>query len=272
VIVDSDVSVLDNSTSMKEGVSWSYKKCDGYAPIFSCIGKSGYMINNELGEGSAHSNCEGTVDHFAETITLAKAVSPHPLLMELDSGNDARMVFQELLFTDVYCVIKRNLRKESAHQWLICAKEHAESVREGRDGSQVYYAIEERNLSFDDVVASVQIVVAARERLHDEHGQMLLKPDVTVETYWTNLPAEATEVEYVYHQHGISEQYHAELKSDLGVERLPSGKFYANTFASDREVMGETWSSLALAYSSAQRDVSCRRGCLPRRSIDSACL
>jgi hypothetical protein len=54
---------------------------------------------------------------------------------------------------------------------------------------------------------------------------MLLEPETRVETYWTNLPGEATEVEHIYHQHGTSEQYHAELKSDLGVERLPSGKF-----------------------------------------------
>ena len=31
-----------------------------------------------------------------------------------------------------------------------------------------------------------------------------------------------------YHAHGESEQYHSELKTDMDVERLPSGKFETN--------------------------------------------
>ncbi len=32
----------------------------------------------------------------------------------------------------------------------------------------------------------------------------------------------------LYHAHGTSEQFHSELKSDMDVERLPSGKFKTN--------------------------------------------
>jgi hypothetical protein len=32
----------------------------------------------------------------------------------------------------------------------------------------------------------------------------------------------------LYHQHGASEQFHSELKSDMDLERLPSGKFATN--------------------------------------------
>jgi len=229
MVVDSDVSVLDNSHSKKEGVSWTYKKCDGYAPMFSYIGKSGYMLNNELREGSAHSNCAGTTEYISDTIAMGKAVSEHPLLMVLDSGNDSKTLLQELLYTeDVFFVIKRNLRKEPVQEWLETAKDNPEYEREARDGSQVYYKTIERALQFDEVSETVKIVVVAHERLHDAQGQMLLAPEISVETYWTNLSADATEIEHIYHQHGTSEQYHAELKSDLGVERLPSGKFYAN--------------------------------------------
>lgn len=31
-----------------------------------------------------------------------------------------------------------------------------------------------------------------------------------------------------YHAHGESEQYHSELRTDMDVERLPSGKFETN--------------------------------------------
>ena len=32
----------------------------------------------------------------------------------------------------------------------------------------------------------------------------------------------------LYHAHGESEQYHSEIKTDMDVERLPSGKFESN--------------------------------------------
>jgi len=32
----------------------------------------------------------------------------------------------------------------------------------------------------------------------------------------------------LYHDHGTSEQYHSELKHDMDIERLPSGKFNVN--------------------------------------------
>lgn len=32
----------------------------------------------------------------------------------------------------------------------------------------------------------------------------------------------------LYHAHGESEQYHSEIKTDMDVERLPSGKFGSN--------------------------------------------
>ena len=46
--VDIDVSPLDNSGSHKQGVSFTYKKHDGYAPIFAYVGAEGYMLHHEL--------------------------------------------------------------------------------------------------------------------------------------------------------------------------------------------------------------------------------
>ena len=54
VHVDTDVSPFDNSKTKKEGVSRTYKGCDGFAPIFSYIGREGYLVNEQLREGSQH--------------------------------------------------------------------------------------------------------------------------------------------------------------------------------------------------------------------------
>ena len=38
----------------------------------------------------------------------------------------------------------------------------------------------------------------------------------------------------MYHDHGTSEQFHSELKSDLDIERLPSGKLCVNKITVSR--------------------------------------
>jgi hypothetical protein len=227
-VIDSDVSVLDNSDTKKEGVEWTYKKCDGYAPMFSYIGASGYMLNNELREGSMHSNAEGTIDYFKETIAIARHITELSLLVVLDSGNDDKKLLDVFETESVSYVIKRNLRKESVQDWLELAKAHPTHQRTARDGSTVYYASAEREIVVEERRHKIRIAVVARERLWDKDQQMLLVPEISTETYWTNLPGTDQDIENIYHMHGTMEQYHAELKSDLGVERLPSGKFHAN--------------------------------------------
>ena len=74
-------------------------------------------------------------------------------------------------------------------------------------------------------------VVRVIERSEDRSGQPLLPPEVELEGYWTNLDGEAfpaDELIALYQRRGTSEQYHSEFKTDLDVERLPSGKFETN--------------------------------------------
>ena len=66
------------------------------------------------------------------------------------------------------------------------------------------------------------------ERTMDRDGQMLLVPDVTLEGWWTNLVLPEERVIRLYEEHGTSEQFHSEIKTDLDMERLPSGKFATN--------------------------------------------
>ena len=49
-------------------------------------------------------------------------------------------------------------------------------------------------------------------------------PGYAVATWWTNLPDDADIVVRLHHDHATCGQFHNELKSDMGVERLPSGK------------------------------------------------
>ena len=86
--VDIDVTPFDNSKSNKEGVSRTYKGFDGYAPIMAYIGTEGYLVNLELWIGKQHCQKE-TPDFLRETIELCRQLTEKPLLIRLDSGNDA---------------------------------------------------------------------------------------------------------------------------------------------------------------------------------------
>ena len=71
-------------------------------------------------------------------------------------------------------------------------------------------------------------VIRITERTTDKHGQMLLVPDISVEGWWTNLDLPESKIISLYQNHGFSEQFHSEFKTDLDLERLPSGKFATN--------------------------------------------
>lgn len=53
-------------------------------------------------------------------------------------------------------------------------------------------------------------------------------PDIVLNMFWTNLGWSDDDVIASYHAHGECEQYHSELKTDMDVERLLSGKFATN--------------------------------------------
>ncbi len=227
--VDIDVTPMDNSKSKKEGVSRTYKGFDGYAPIMAYIGTEGYAINFELREGKQHCQ-KGTVEFLLETIKLAKQLTDKPLLIRLDSGNDSIDNVAVLMDEGCFFIIKRNLRRESIDGWFDMAKEHCQDVTSPRDGKTVYIGSDWKNAhsKLFERDFTLRAGYEITERTIDKHGQFLLEPDVEVETWWTNLGDPDREIIALYHAHGECEQYHSEIKTDMDLERLPSGKFDTN--------------------------------------------
>lgn len=68
------------------------------------------------------------------------------------------------------------------------------------------------------------------ERSIDKHGNALLLPEYALEGWTTTLPPKfaAREVIALYGDHATHEQFHSEFKTDMDLERLPSGKFDTN--------------------------------------------
>jgi hypothetical protein len=226
VAIDGDVSPFDNSGSKKEGVSCTYKMMDGYAPMFAYIGNEGYLLNAELREGKQHGQ-KGTPEFLRESFALARKVTDQPLVVRLDSGNDDMENIRVCRKADVQFVIKRNIRSESADEWLLDAQALGQ-WRTPREGKTVYTGETMRDRNGE----SIRVVFEVIERTITADGQMLLVPDIEVHTWWTSFgPRMATpdEVVAIYKAHGTSEQFHSEIKSDMALERLPSGKFATNS-------------------------------------------
>jgi len=225
--VDVDTSPFDNSKSHKEGVSRTYKQFDGYHPIFSYIGREGYMISCQLREGKQH--CQnGTPAYLERTIALLDKLSVKiPKLFRLDGGNDAKETLETLSRReDLFFIVKRNLRKELPEYWLSVAQSEG-TVTYHDDQKTVYTGFHTGRTPTDDG-PDMDIIFEVTLRRVAGDGTTLLFPEISVETFWTNLYEPPETVVQLYHDHGTSEQFHSELKSDMNVERLPSGKFVVN--------------------------------------------
>ena len=183
VLVDIDVTPMDNSKSKKEGVSRTYKGFDGYAPVMAYIGTEGYAINFELREGKQHCQ-KGTVEFLLETIKLCHKMTDKPLLICLDSGNDSIDNVAVLMDTGCFFIIKRNLRRESTDDWFETAKQYCQHVTSPRDGKTIYIGSDWKTVISKQFNKEFTLRTGYEitERTIDKYGQFNLVPDVEVET------------------------------------------------------------------------------------------
>jgi hypothetical protein len=104
----------------------------------------------------------------------------------------------------------------------------AELWHTARPGKRV--ALWEDELRAPGIERPLRRVLRLVERTIDRRGQQLIVPEYELEGWSTSLPAQfsAEDIVALYAGHGTHEQFHAEFKSELDLERLPSGKFDTN--------------------------------------------
>jgi hypothetical protein len=255
---------MDNSKSGKEGVSRTYQGYDGFHPIFAYIGKEGYMLDCELRPGSQHCQ-KGTVEFIQGMQKRLRSIKGNKrILFRMDSGNDSfetlKAVTEE---KGQYCIIKRNKRKESDETWLKRAKRHGIRAA-SRKGKKVWVGIMRMHpRKKEETLKDVKCVFEVTERKTDGAGNRLLFPEVEVNSWWTNLNCGAEKIIELYHGHATSEQFHSVLKHDMGVERLPSGKFEVNRML--LSIAMNAYNALRLLGQSSMERKS--RGKLKRRRL-----
>ena len=93
----------------------------------------------------------------------------------------------------------------------------------------ITYFDDDNNEHFSDCRKIISVIEINRDL--NDRSQRLLIPHRSIHFWRTNLPADEFSMEdiiHLYKDHGTSEQFHSEFKSDLDLERLPSSKFNTN--------------------------------------------
>ena len=235
--VDLDTFAMDNSQTKKELVGRTYAGVDGYCPAAVYLGRLGYCLELALRPGVQHSASE-TEYNFERTLPMAASLVAGPLLVRADSGFCSLKLFQEIttqaqtLKREIAFIIKWNPRRapveaiasakvlEPGAKWAL--------LRAGKRECVWQEKVSLADVGTEDCPA--RRVYRLTERTIDKHGNALLLPEYVLEGWSTTLPArfEAAQIIALYCDHATHEQFHAEFKSDMDLERLPSGKFDTN--------------------------------------------
>lgn len=222
VPLDIDTTPMDNSGSKREGVSCTYKLFDGYHPILAYLGEQGYLLAQELRPGSQHAQ-NGFLPFFKRSVAAARRLTGEPLLVRLDAAHDSEETQAACLDEELAFICRWNPRKTDAFAtWLSLGEDKAHFA----SGPGYFTALRDERHTLADGRELRRIVLVTRKT--GDGRQLLLVPEYKLEGYWTSLALPPEEVIALYHAHGTCEQFHAELKSDLGLERFPSGKFTTN--------------------------------------------
>jgi len=127
----------------------------------------------------------------------------------------------------VHYLIKWNPRRESREDWLAYAEAHGDWSTP-RLGKRVALFEVRETRTYGGYDYDLRRVMRVIERTIDKRGQHLLVPEIEIEGWWTSLELDEETIIALYADHATSEQFHSEFKTDLDVERLPSGKFATN--------------------------------------------
>ena len=253
VALDMDVFTLDNSDTRKESIGWTYAGFVGYAPPLRRIwGRRAGVSAWSCGKGTQHS-AEATDATLDRVLPRALQLTHAPLLVRLDAGFHGKNFAQAIARYDatrretsgapVAFLVKWNRRGHDLE--AIAQRRHAQADAvwgSPRPGKRVTVWEEDAHVG----TVAVRRIFRLTERTILANGQRLLLPEMTLEGWDTTLPdsLDAQTVIALYADHATHEQFHAEIKTDLDLERLPSGTFATNDLVL---TLGAMWPTTSCA-------------------------
>lgn len=239
VPVDGDTTPQDNSKTHKEGIGWTYKNFDGYNPFLLYTGTQGFCLGGEFRTGTQHGQKNAPAFIRTHLRLLKDRFDITKILVRLDSAFDAAETFLTILDEKADFIISANPRGMDFASWIAEARalpRCAWTRKAGFKNLRVAYLSRLEARAFEGREILVRRVVRMHKRLEREvaepggHAPILGKRVVIEADYswWTTLELPEREIAELYANHATSEQFHSELKGELDLERMPSGKFATN--------------------------------------------
>lgn len=235
--VDLDTFAMDNGGTKKELVGRTYAGVDGYCPCAVYLGSLGYCLELALRPGVQHSASESQYN-FERALPMAASLVSTPLLVRADSGFCSAKLMQEItaqahtVSREIAFIIKCNPRA-SPVEAIAATKTTDASAQWVSERAGKRECLWQEGLELVGVGSAAnpaRRVYRLTERTIDKHDHTLLLPEYVLEGWTTTLPQRfnCAEVITLYCDHATHEQFHSEFKTDMDLERLPSGKFDLN--------------------------------------------
>ena len=219
-------------------MSRTYAGYDSHAPIAAHLGQEDWYLALELREGKRHS-AEETQYTLERILPRAMALTAAPILGRIDSGFDSQRLMGQIVRQGTTCradggaaidvLVKWNSRSGSKAKIIATAQANNDLVwSHPREGKRATVFSEAMQRAIDGQLRVHTRAYRVVERTIDRRGQRLLIPEWNVDGWETTLTVCHEEVIALYADHGAHEQFLSEFKTDLDLERLPSGKFDTN--------------------------------------------
>lgn len=209
--------------SDKEGIARDYSRGLDYAPVCTFL-EGGLIVGGKLCLGSHYPLHEEALDVHAGVRSRVRKLTKARLLWVDDASfDDVALIAARHQAGDSF-ITHHKLRREKPENLINLAMKEGQS-HSPRPDKTVYTGCARRDR---ESTGSVRLAYEVIERT-SKKGQPLLLPEYKVFSVWTDLEKVSyADILRLYRDRGTCEQYFAELKSKLDMERVPSGKFSVN--------------------------------------------
>ncbi|MGH8475611.1 MAG: IS1380 family transposase [Methylococcales bacterium] len=237
VALDIDVFTQDNGRTKKEGVSRTYAGTDGFAPIAAYLGQEGWCLALELRDG-CHFSSRETEYTLERVLPRATALTDAGILVRWDSGFHAARLAMEIETASlarqaaggqpIHFLVKGNPRGLDIVELHAQRQDAIACIP--REGKRAWIRENRQTTCFAGKTFSHRRIHRLIERTIEASGQTLIFPEIEYDFWDTTLPQtiQPSEAIRLYEDHGTHEQFHSAFKTDLDLERFPSGKFATN--------------------------------------------
>ena len=212
---------------------------EALCPLAAYLGSHSFRLELALRPGVQHFTRE-TDFNLERVIPLAQRLSAAgpkaQSLARLDSGFDPAALMRSVEACNqsgqpqVDWLIKWNPR--SVDRAALLARLDAEpSTRWHKPRAGKRVTVWEEAIKVESITRPLRRVFRLIERDIDRSGRQLIVPEIELEGWTTSLlegQFSADKIMAPYADHGTHEQFYSEFKTDLDLERLPSGKFDTN--------------------------------------------